>query len=197
MATTSVSVPKGTVRNAHTAQSITTGREQTKKMLREGDKYQKLSRDPEQEATLGSAAVQAMQESKPMNFFVAFILLLPSAMLLDVIDLLDLSGVGAVVAFLVSFILGTFISFFAWVAGGKGTVQTIIAIAGYVVELIPFIGILPVTSICVVLAYIASLPQFREKMDKAAEASQVVASAIETGKKVEKVVSTIKLKRAG
>ncbi len=136
---------------------------------------------------------QATAQVEPMDFFATFFLMLPTAILLDVIDLIELTGVGFFIVLALKLTLGAVLAFFMYFAGkdANGTVGLAISLITFIVELLPGIDLLPVTTLAVILAYSISTPEFQERYRAIGEASQQIQelkaraeTALEAGRKV-------------
>ena len=143
-------------------------------------------------------AAQAAAQVEPMDFFATFFLMLPTAALLDLIDLFELTGVGLILVIALKLTLGAALCFFMYIAGkdASGNVGLAVSLLTFFIELIPGIDILPVTFFGVIIAYYISTPEFQERYRKIGETSQQIQALkaqVEQGIKVgKKIAATVK-----
>lgn len=135
------------------------------------------------------------EDSKPMGRGV-FAVLLGLAILLDVIDLVDFTGVGIVISTVASFVFGAgfFLAFYFYdperdVAATKSMIKKT---AAFIAELIPGIGVLPINSLMVVYVYLISQPQFKEKVDQAFQATEAGKKALAAAEKLKKASTLVR-----
>jgi hypothetical protein len=122
------------------------------------------------------------------------------AILLDIIDLLDFTGFGAIVTTIVSFVLGLAM-FVALYFFDKGDYNFARQTIGWIVEIIPAVGVLPINSFAVILAYYISKPENKRKVREvmeAIEAGKAGKAIMETAGKAQKTTKPVsKIVRAG
>ncbi|HCI05383.1 MAG: hypothetical protein UX26_C0028G0007 [Parcubacteria group bacterium GW2011_GWC1_45_9] len=129
---------------------------------------------------------------KGMNIF-AFISLLGFGLALDFVDLLDFTGFGAVITTIVSFVLGLGMFVFLYFAD-QGDYRFAREALGWIIEIIPGIGVLPINTSAVILAYFLSKPENQAKIKQVMEATEAGKAIAEAAGKLNKAT---KLTRAG
>ncbi len=115
------------------------------------------------------------------------------AALLDIVDLLDFTGVGAIITTVVSFCLGAamFVALYFFDKGDYNFARQAIA---WITEIIPGIGVLPINTFAVFLSWYLSQPQVKQKVSQVMEATEAGKAVAETAGKISK---TTKIVRAG
>lgn len=140
--------------------------------------------------TAQEAMQAAGQMVKPMGI-PAFMLLMTFAIILDVVDFIQITGVGEIIVIIVNLVAGAIFSLLLWYCGQKTQVMMIIGLLDFFVELIPAIELVPFNVIAIILAFILSQEKVQEKFQettqKVAQYSQI---AEDIGKTVQKVQSS-------
>lgn len=115
------------------------------------------------------------------------------AVLLDIVDLLDFTGFGAVLTTIVSFCLGAamFVALYLFDKGDYNFARQAVA---WIVEIFPGIGILPINTLAVFLSWYLSQPQVKKKVSRVVEATEAGKAIAATAGKISK---TTKIVRAG
>lgn len=140
----------------------------------------------------GSSITAGTQEEfKPMSLVVFLMLLLPTAVLLDLQNWLDLGAISAVVPYILDFTLGLILSFGLWLAGNKDIMQIGIAAVSLLVNLIPWLRDLFPWTIAIVCGYIVSLPMVQEKLGKATEIAGELMQAGEAVRETTQKIATL------
>lgn len=138
----------------------------------------------------GSITAGTQEEFKPMSLVVFLVLLLPTAILLDLQNWLDLGVVSSLVPYILNFTLGLVLSFGLWLAGNKDIMQIGIAAVALLVNLIPWLRDLFPWTIAIVCGYIISLPAIQEKLGKLTEIAGEAMGAAEEVRAATKKIAT-------
>ena len=168
---------------------------QDKKLRHTGYEYRPGVSDKNQE-TGGfrekATEYQDNDSGKGMSI-IAFLGLLGFAVSLDFVDLLDFTGFGAVITTIVSFVLG--LGMYVWLYFvDKGDYRFAREMVGWVLEIFPGIGVLPINTFAVFLSWYLSQPQAKQKVSQVMEATEAGKAVAETAGKISK---TSKVVRAG
>ncbi len=139
----------------------------------------------------GSITPGTQEKFKPMSLVVFLVLLLPTAILLDLQNWLDLGGVSAWVPYILDFTLGLVLSFGLWLAGNKDIMQIGIAAVALLINIIPWLRDLFPWTIAIVCGYIISLPAVQEKLGKGVEAVGELMQAAETVRETTQKIATL------
>ena len=115
------------------------------------------------------------------------------AVLLDIVDLLDFTGIGAIITTIISFCFGAamFVALYFFDKGDYNFARQAVA---WITEIIPGIGILPINTFAVFLSWYLSRPQVKKKLSRIVEATEAGKAIAETAGKISK---TTKIVRAG
>ena len=141
---------------------------------------EELKEDVYQEGDGGFDA-EASQQDRPHFSFIEAFFLIAINIIADLVELLDLTGVGAIIGFVVDWIIGPTAIFWLWMKGidmiGRNTVAQAL-------EFIPYVDILPIRSIAIILTIIATNKP--ELFEKAGVIGDVAEVAITKGKSLNK-----------
>ncbi len=159
--------------------------------LRYGSK-QRAGKPTDQEIERGFGDYLERGEEEGMSIWVVLILGAIAA-LLDIVDLLDFTGVGAIITTIVSFCLGAamFVALYFFDKGDYNFARQAIA---WITEIIPGIGVLPINTFAVFLSWYLSRPQVKQKVSQVMEKTEAGKQIMETAGRIGK---TVRLTRAG
>ena len=145
-----------------------------------------------QDLEQGAASYLEKENEQGMSVWAALVLG-AIAILLDIVDLLDFTGVGAIITTVVSFCLGA-VFFVVLYILDKGNYNFARQIVGFIIEAIPGIGVLPINTFAVFLSWYLSRPEVKQKVSRVVEATEAGKAVAETAGKISK---TTKIVRAG
>ncbi len=159
--------------------------------LRHGTK-QGVNKPTSQDLEQGFASYLERENEKGMSIWAALILG-AIAVLLDIVDLLDFTGVGAIITTIVSFCLGAamFVALYIFDKGDYNFARQTVA---WIIEVIPGVGVLPINTFAVILSWYLSRPEVKQKVSRVVEATETGKAIAETAGKISK---TVKITRAG
>ena len=133
-------------------------------------------------------------EPESMSIIAFVFVLLPTAFLLDLLNLLDLSVIGAIVPYITDFTLGLALSFGLWLAGNKDPMQLAIAGISLFICLFPALRDLFPWTLAVCAGFILSLPFVQKSLGRATQlAGELSGNVEQTKEMVEKVKQGVRL----
>ncbi len=108
-------------------------------------------------------------EPESMSVIAFMFVLLPTALLLDLLNLLDLSVVGAIVPYITDYTFGLALSFGLYLAGNKDPMQIAIAAIALLVNIFPGLRDFFPWTIAICAGFIISLPFVQQAMGRTME----------------------------
>lgn len=131
--------------------------------------------DEEGEEELDESA--ALEHAGPRFDFIEIIFLVSLCGAADVLELLDLTGVGIIIGFAVDFVAGPATVMYLWLKGTSHLGKNAIAQG---VELIPVLDVLPIRTTAIILTIIAV--NHPKMFEKAGIAGKIAQKALTKGK---------------
>jgi len=120
------------------------------------------------------------QEENNKMDIVTFIFLLICAGLLDLIDIIQFTGIGIPISVLSSLLIGFVFNVLLYFSCQKTNMKTATKLAttlgNYIIESIPAIDVLPINVIAVIICYILSNPEIMQKLASVSQKANKIAS---------------------
>ena len=124
---------------------------------------------------------------------IAFITLFTCAALLDLIDLIEFSGIGIAISFIASLLIGLVFNVLLFVACQKTNMKTATKLAtilgNYIIESVPGIDVLPINIIAVIICYVLSNPEATQKIKQVLSTASKVAKVIPQTKPIRPIIN--------
>lgn len=171
----------------NTPKPATEGTTRTERIQVREKHTERMWREAQQNAQQGITSPIAEPES--MSIIAFILVLLPTAFLLDLFNLLDISVVGAIVPYITDFTFGLALSFGLWLAGNKDPMQLAIAGVSLLICLFPALRDFFPWTIAICAGFIISLPFMQRMMGRVTEIAGEVTGDIE---QVKQTVRTVK-----
>ncbi len=127
----------------------------------------KMWRDAQANAEQSLTSFIAEPES--MSVIAFMFVLLPTALLLDLLNLLDLSVVGAIVPYITDYTFGLALSFGLYLAGNKDPMQIAIAAVALLINIFPALRDFFPWTIAICAGFVISLPFVQRAMGRTVE----------------------------
>jgi len=144
--------------------------------------------------------IQVPEENLEQNNrmgIITFIFLLICAGLLDLIDIIEFTGIGIAISLAASLLMGLVFNVLLFLACQKTNMKTATKLAAtlgnYIVESIPGIDVLPINMIAVIICYILSNPEAVQKIKKiSSKTLQITGKVVPQAKQIEAVTTIAK-----
>ncbi len=144
--------------------------------------------------------IQVPEENLEQNNrmgIITFIFLLICAGLLDLIDIIEFTGIGIAISLAASLLMGLVFNVLLFLACQKTNMKTATKLAAtlgnYIVESIPGIDVLPINMIAVIICYILSNPEAVQKIKKmSSKTLQITGKVVPQAKQIEAVTTVAK-----
>jgi len=124
---------------------------------------------------------------------VTFIFLINFAGFLDLIDIIEFSGIGIVISEIASLLIGLVFNVILYFACQKTNMKTATKLAtilgNYIIESVPAIDVLPINMIAVIICYILSNPEVIQKIQKM---SSIASKIVPQAKQIETITTITK-----
>lgn len=127
--------------------------------------------DANDEEGAGEEKTESKEEQPEISLIELGLWPLPAAVLSDVVDLVNWTGIGTFVSWAVGILSGGSLALWLFMKGLRGEFM----ILGTVVDMIPFVGMLPIKT--VILLFIYFKQKHPEKLQLAGKALQVAGTA--------------------
>lgn len=125
------------------------------------------------------APSENLEQNNKMSV-VVFIFLLICAGLLDLIDIIQFTGIGIPISVLSSLLIGFVFNVLLYFSCQKTNMKTATKLAttlgNYIIESIPAIDVLPINIIAVIICYILSNPEIMQKLASVSQKASKIAS---------------------
>lgn len=127
------------------------------------------------------APSENLEQNNKMSV-VVFIFLLVCAGLLDLIDIIQFTGIGVAISVAASLLIGLVFNVSLFIACQKSNMKLATKLAttlgNYIIELIPGIDVLPINMIAVIICYVLSNPETTQKIAKVSSVSKTASRVI-------------------
>ena len=130
-------------------------------------------------------------EPESMSVIAFMFVLLPTALLLDLLNLLDLSVIGAIVPYITDYTFGLALSFGLYLAGNKDPMQIAIAAVALLINIFPALRDFFPWTIAICAGFVISLPFVQRAMGRTVEFIGEATGKVETMKESAETVGRV------